>query len=488
VKRALQAALLLLTLLAALVLVRALAAGSRGAGPAVAAEPFAQDADALARKLAGALRFPTLSHDDGTLVDADAFAGLRDYLAATWPRVHAELAREQVAEHSLLYTWTGRDPQAPALLLAAHLDVVPVPFPEQWRQPPFEGRIVGGEVWGRGALDDKASLVCILEAVESLLSQGFAPERTLYLAFGHDEEIGGDAGAHGMAELLASRGVRLASVLDEGGAVSDAFAALLGRPIAAIGVAEKGYVDVRLRARAPGGHSSTPPRQSAVGMLAAAVAALEREPLPAKVGGTFERMLVHLAPEVGLGPRLALANLWLVRPLVPLASRDVPILDAMIRTTTAATIVRGGVKSNVLPREAEAIVNFRILPGDTIETVLLHVRRTVDDERIEVEIASADGGQQPSSVSPDSGPAFGGIARAVRAVYPDAVAAPYLVVGGTDARHYTRLGDAVYRMLPFRVGEEALRLAHGTDERIAIENLERGVRFYREWIRQPLAE
>jgi carboxypeptidase PM20D1 len=225
-----------------------------------------------------------------------------------------------------------------------------------------------------------------------------------------------------------------------------------------------------------------------VGILAAALTALEREPLPAQVGGTFESMARHLAPEVGFAQRLALANLWLVGPLIPLRSRDVPILDAMIRTTTAATVVKGGVKNNVLPREAEAIVNFRILPGDTIESVLAHVRRTVDDERVEVEIASTDGGQQPSPVSPDGGPAFGAIERAVRTVYPDAAAAPYLVVGGTDARHYTRLGDAVYRLLPFRVGNEALRLAHGTDERIRIENLERGVRFYREWIRRPLAK
>lgn len=489
-KRALAAVCALLALFAALVLMRALAVGWRRADArAPRAEPYAVDADAVARRLAGALRFPTISHAaDGPPLDAATFEGLHAYLAETWPRVHAELAPERIGGYSLLYTWRGRSPNEPALLLAAHQDVVPVPAPAQWRQPPFEGVFAEGAVWGRGALDDKGSLVCILEAVESLLAEGFVPERTLYLAFGHDEEQGGEAGARVMAETLAARGVRLAAALDEGGAVAAGFGGLLERPLAAIGVAEKGWLDVRLRASAPGGHSSTPPRQTAVGILAAAIVALEANPMPARVGGTFERLVAHLAPEVGFARRLALANFWLLRPFVPWVSQRLPIVDAMIRTTTAATIVRGGVKSNVLPREAEAIVNFRILPGDSVEDTLAHVRRSVADERVRVEIDDRDTPKEPSPVSPDDGPAFGGIARAVVAVYPEAVAAPYLVVGGTDARHYTRLGDAVYRMLPFLVGEEAMRLAHGTDEHLAVANLERGVRFYREWIRAPLAQ
>jgi carboxypeptidase PM20D1 len=489
VRRAFGVLALLVALVVGVALLRALTLGPGSAPGEIPADEFPVDADAVAQRLAGALRFETISHAVGGPLDAEAFAGLHAYLAATWPRVHTALQRETLGAHSLLYTWPGRDPGAPGVLLAAHQDVVPVPAPEQWQQPPFAGVVAGGEVWGRGAIDDKGSLVCILDAVESLLADGFVPERTLYLAFGHDEELGGDAGARVIAESLASRGVRLASVLDEGGAVADGFRELLGRPVAAIGIAEKGYVDVRLRVEAPGGHSSTPPRQTAIGILAAAIAALEQSPLPARVrGGTFERLVDHLAPQVGLGRRLLLANLWLIGPLIPLVSPDVPILDAMIRTTTAATIVRGGVKSNVLPREAEAVVNFRILPGDSVQGVLAHVRRSIEDERVSVGLADEVAGDEPSSVSPDDGPAFRGIARAVAAVYPDAVSAPYLVVGGTDARHYTRLGDAVYRLLPFRVGEEALRLAHGTDERVSVENLGRGVRFYREWLKAPLVE
>ena len=253
-------------------------------------------------------------------------------------------------------------------------------------------------------------------------------------------------------------------------------------------MAEKGYIDVQLRVEAPGGHSSTPPRQTAIGILAAAIAALERQPMPARVGGIFEGFVGHVAPEASFGRRLALANLWLLRPLVPLVSRDVPILDAMIRTTTAATVVRAGVKSNVLPREAFAVVNFRILPGDTTGSVLEHVRRAVGDERVKVTAADDEPGRDPSAVSPDDGPAFRAIASAAAAVHPGSVAAPFLVVGATDAKQYARLGDAVYRLTPFRLGEDSLRLAHGKDERIAVANLAAGVRFYRELLKRPLVE
>jgi len=488
VRIALRALLALALLLVVIVLARALLAPlERPDVVAVDTDSYRVDADAVAQRLAGALRFQTISRSDAPLDEA-AFAGLRAYLAKTWPRVHAQLALERIGGQSLLYTWRGRVANEPALLLAAHQDVVPVVAPEQWQHPPFEGEVADGQIWGRGALDDKGSLVCILDAVESLLAEGFAPERTVYLAFGHDEEIGGEAGARVVADTLAARGVRLASALDEGGAVANGFGGLLERPLAAVGVAEKGFVDVRLRATADGGHSSTPPRQTAIGSLAAAVVALEAHPMPARVGGTFERLISRLAPEVGFTRRLALANFWLLRPLLPMVSPRVPIVDAMIRTTTAPTIVRGGVKSNVLPREAEAIVNFRILQGDTVESVLAHVRRAVDDPRIAVELEGSEPPKEPSPTSPDDGPAFAAIERAIAAVYPDAVVAPYLVVGATDGRHYARIADGVYRILPFRVGDDALRLAHGTDERLEVENLGRGVRFYRAWLRQPLAK
>lgn len=486
-KRILGVLVLGLLLGVAVMCVRALCLSSRqvpAAPPSRAAEPV--DAEGVAARLGGAIRFETLSVQGGGDAHAAAFRAFEDYLERTWPRLHDALRRERVPApegvgRSLLYTWKGRDPDAPALLLAAHHDVVPVEAgtEERWEEPPFSGRVAGGEVWGRGALDDKGSLVAILEAVESLLAEGFVPERSVLLAFGHDEELGGPQGATRIAATLAERGTPVAAVLDEGGVVADGMVDLVEGAVAVVGIAEKGSVSLALTLESEGGHSSTPPRHSGIGILARAVTRLEDHPMPARIDGTTRRFLEALAPELDFPARLALANLWITGGAIEALFAASPPLDAMIRTTTAATIFQGGVKSNVLPKQVRAVVNFRILPGDTVDDVVEHVRRTIDDPRIGVAPTSDSRPRNPSPVSPDTGPAWESLAGAIRAVHPDTLVVPYLVVGGTDARHYAGLTPNVYRFLPFRMGEEALKRVHGTDEHISVENLADGVRFYR---------
>jgi carboxypeptidase PM20D1 len=331
-------------------------------------------------------------------------------------------------------------------------------------------------------MDDKGAVYCILEAVESLLAEGFRPERTLHLAFGHDEEVGGDAGALAIAQLLAARGVELAWVIDEGGTVADGMVAAIPSPIAVIGIAEKGSVGIELRVEAPGGHSSTPPPQTAIGILAAAIQRLERSPMPARLGDTTRLMLAYLGPELGLPARVALGNPWLFGGVLLRAAARNPALAAMTRTTTAATIFESGVKENVLPRHARAVVNFRILPGDSVQDVADHVRRTIGDERVELQIGVRSVPREPSGVSRVDSEAFRTLQLTVGEIFPEAIVAPYLVVGGTDARHFQPLSRDVYRFGPFEYGADALELAHGTDERISIENLARGMRFYRRFI------
>jgi carboxypeptidase PM20D1 len=481
VRRALGLLLLALATVAAVVLVRA--ARFRSRQPQVAAfAPLSVEVEAVARRLASGLRFATISSQDPAEMDVEAFRGLHEHLERSYPRVHGALAREAVNEWSLLYTWRGRDPSLPPVLLAAHLDVVPVDAGSaaDWTHPPFAGVVADGFVWGRGAMDDKASLFCILEAIEGLLAQGFAPERTLHLAFGHDEEVGGERGAAQIAALLGSRGTRLAFVLDEGGMVVEpGYLPGFGRRAATIGIAEKGSVSIALEAVAKGGHSSTPPRHTAVGMVAAAVAALERHPLPGRIDATTALLLDHLGPELSFPMRAVIANRWLFGPLLELALSRTPPTDAMLRTTTAATIVEGGVKENVLPIRARAVVNFRIHPSDSIDAVVEHVRRVVDDERIRLTVGVRSRPREPSPASPVDSEAFAAIARTVREVFPDAAALPFLVLGGTDARYYAELTPRLYRFGPFEYGRDALERAHGTDERIALENLVSGVRFYR---------
>jgi carboxypeptidase PM20D1 len=473
---------LALLVLIAIVLIRTALVKSRQ----VEAEPVKDlviDARGAAERLAGAIRFPTISHEDGNRVETEAFLGLHGYLERSFPKVHAALTREKVANYSLLYTWKGRNPGQPPILLMSHLDVVPVePGTEKdWTHPPFSGALGGGFVWGRGALDDKLGVLGILEAVETLLGRGFQPQRTVHLAFGHDEEIGGRKGAAAIAARLAQRGIRPEFILDEGGAIVAGVIAGLDRPAAMVGTAEKGYVSVELTAAGEGGHSSMPPPRTTIGRLSAAIARLEENPMPARIGGATERSFEYLAPELPFGPRLVLANLWLFGPLAERQFASEPAGNARIRTTTAATLFQGGVKENVLPQSARAVVNFRILPGDTIEGVLQHVRDTIGPGIKVTPVGTSN--SQPSPESDVGAPPFGLIQKTLVQVFPGVVVSPNLLSGGTDTRHYVSLSRNIYRFAPVRMNEEDLGRLHGTNERVGVENYGEAVRFYAQLLR-----
>src|SRR5256886_6036307 len=424
------AVLVLVRVLTAVALERTFTFRSRQPQAApVAVEPL--DTAALAQRLAGALRFKTVSYQDSSQFDAREFDGFQRYLRTTFPRLHAALKLEKVNGYGLLYEWTGSDPNRQPIVLLAHQDVVPVePGTEgRWTEPPFEGRIAGGYVWGRGALDDKGSLVGILEAVEHLVAAGTKPRRTVYLAFGYDEEVGGRRGAARIADLLASRNVHPELVLDEGGALANGLVAGISAPVALIGIAEKGYVTVGLTAQAEGGHSSMPPDETAVGILAAAITRLEHQQMPRAIRGPTAAMFDFLGPEMPFGPRLVMANRWLLVRILARKVGATPQGNAMLRTTTAPTVLQAGIKENVLPSSARALVNFRILPGDSVASVLEHVRRAVNDSPISVQ-ALEETMSNPSGIANVEAEPVQLLARTIRQVVPAAGGGPPLVVGG----------------------------------------------------------
>lgn len=478
VKRLLLGVLALLLVLAGVLAANTWRQGSRQL--AVAPLPVLPvDRDGAARSLATAVQAKTVSGLLNPEATAAAFDQLHAHLRQRYPRLHAALQREAFGA-TLMYTWKGSDPSLKPIALMAHQDVVPIaPGTEGlWKQPPFEGRIEGGFVWGRGAWDDKGNLVAQLEAVETLVAAGFQPRRTVLLVFGHDEEVGGPQGAMKVVDALKQRGVQLEAVLDEGLVVTEGILPGIGAPVALVGIAEKGSVSLQLTASAKPGHSSMPPGpgESAIGVLTAALAKLDAHPLPGGVTGVAREMFATLAPEMSGFQRVALSNLWLFGPVVEKMLAKGPSTNALMRTTTALTIVNAGNKENVLPGEAKAVVNFRILPGDTADGVADFVRRTIADERVKVERLGL--AFEPSRVSSAASPMFGHVNRALREVFPGALVAPGLMLAATDARHFEGLATDVYRFTPVRARPEDLTRFHGTDERVSVDNLAEMIRFY----------
>jgi carboxypeptidase PM20D1 len=481
-KRIFLGLLLVLVALVAAVAVKAWTMPSRQLAVAPAPK-LSIDLQAAAQRLAGAIPIRTVSSLDDPAASGAEFDRLHAYLKQQYPKVHATLKKEVVGQKALLYTWPGSDPAAKPIALMSHQDVVPIaPGTEKaWSVDPFGGEIKDGFVWGRGTLDNKGNLFAQMEAIELLLASGFQPKQTVYLVMGDDEEVSGLRGALPIAELLKSRGVRLDWVLDEGLLVLDGVLPGLSQPAALIGLAEKGYATFFLSLDTAPGHSSMPPARSAIGRLSAALARLEAHPMPGGIRGVAGEMFGTLAPEMSGINRVLLSNLWLTEPLVRSQLEKSPSSNAMLRTTTALTIVRAGNKDNVLPGRAEAAVNFRVLPGDTLASVEAHLRRQLGDD--DIQIKRYPGNAEASPVSPTDSAGYRAIAQAVRESFPDALVAPGLMTAATDSRHFSLVSDAVFRFSPYRMKSEDLARFHGNNERLAIANYGEMIGFYHQLLR-----
>ena len=487
IKRVLWVVLVLVLLLAAAVAANTLRQGSRQL-QVPAAPPLAVETAAVADKLAGAIRLQTVSSLSDPELNAAEFRKLHEYLQQRFPKLHASLQREVVGGLSLLYTWPGSDANAEPIALMAHQDVVPIePGTEgNWQVGPFAGEVRDGYVWGRGAWDDKGNLIAQMEAIEMLLESGFRPRQTVYLIAGADEEVSGLRGAMAIAKLLESRKVKLDFVLDEGLFIADGMMPGVKAPTAVIGVAEKGYMSVVIKAKGVPGHASAPPPpgQSAISKLSAGLRRLDEQQLPAAVKGVAREMFETLAPEMSGFQRIALSNLWLFGPVVQPQLEKAGATNAMLRTTTALTIVQGGNKDNVIPGQAEATVNFRIMPGETRQSVMQHVRDKLGDG---FELSELPGAVDPTEVSPTGAASYQLLNRTVRSLFPEVVVTPALYVAGSDSHHFTGLTQNIYRFSPVRVKPEDLRRLHGTNERIATSNLAELVRFYHQLLRNTAA-
>ncbi|MEQ8860998.1 MAG: M20 family peptidase [Pseudomonadales bacterium] len=443
--------------------------------------PVEIDEARIVEHLQQAIAIPTVSPQPPEIADPLAFDAFLAWLETTYPRVFAELEPTRHGGHSLLLTWAGRGAGTGAtpapVLLTAHYDVVPVIAGSEslWRYPPFAGRVADGYVWGRGALDNKNAVVGLMEAVDWLLQRGERPQRSVYLSFGHDEELGGTAGAAAVVEHLRQSGVRLAWSLDEGSFVFQNMFPGVTVPVATINTAEKGSVTLRIIATAAGGHSSMPPQETAVGRLAEALVRLQEHPLAGGLEGLAAESFDAIGPHMPLLQRALFANRWLFGPLVESQLAQLPFANAMLRTTTAPTMLQGSPKVNVLPIEAVATVNFRIHPRDSVEDVVRHVESVVSGEHVRVEALP---GRPASAVADAGSEGFRLIEQSVRAEFGEVVVAPGLLVAATDSRHYGEIADNAFRFNPMVVTEAEIAGFHGTNERISTAGMVQGVRAY----------
>ena len=439
-----------------------------------AAPPY--DLSAAVANLSAAAQIRTISHQDPADDEVVEWDRLHAWLAATYPDTHRAMTRTILPNRTLIYHWPGSDASLAPIIVMAHQDVVPVTEGTEgdWKYPPFAGTIAEQAVWGRGTVDDKGSLVGLFEALEALAGQGFQPKRGIYLVSGHDEEVGG-SGAAAAAAKLKAEGVHALFTLDEGSVVLRDTPIING-PAILIGVAEKGYATLKVTANAPGGHSSMPPAETAVTTLARAVLAITENPFPMEMRGPGAAMVESLATHKGGTTKMAVANQWLFAPLLKRQLGASPSSAAAFHTTIAPTMLEGSPKENVLPQSATALINYRIAPWNRSADVMAAAKAAVGDAPVEFSWVKPP--NEPSRVSSTSSQGWKYVVAAARADAPDAVVAPFLVVGATDGRSMAPISEDVYRFMPMHFSLKETAMIHGTNEHMTIDSFKRMIDFY----------
>ena len=437
------------------------------------------DAQKAIDDLQAMIRCKTVSDKDKTKEDEAEFKKLLNLLPKMFPNVYKTCTLHRPDPRALLFHWKGREEGDPTVLMA-HYDVVSV-VEENWKKPAFEGIIENGVLWGRGTLDTKATFNGVLQAAEQLISQGFIPKKDIYLAFGGDEEINGN-GAPAIVQWFKDHSIHPAMVVDEGGAVVENVFPGVSRPCAVVGIAEKGLMNVSFEVRGNGGHASSPPPHTAVGMLSAACVRMENHPAPRKLTAAAQGMFNVLGRHSTFVYKLIFANLWCFLPVLDLiCKKSGGELNALMRTTCAFTTMQGSKGLNVLPPYARMTANLRIISGETVESVLDYIRKTVNDPQIEISLME---GCDPSPVSQTDCEEWNQLSNAIRGTWENVLVSPYLMLACSDSRHYRDLSDKVYRFSAMALSKEERGSIHGNDERILLETIGKTVEFYLRLIKE----
>lgn len=431
------------------------------------------DADAAVEHLQRMIRCKTVSYSDLSLQDEAEFEKFRALLRELYPTVFASCEMEHFGRTAISLKIKGREEGDPSVFMA-HYDVVP-PNPDEWEHDPFCGEIIDGVLWGRGTLDTKGTLLGVMEAAETLLKGGFVPKRDIYLNFSGDEETSGYSASVAAAELK-ERGIHPAFVLDEGGAVvENVFPGVKGS-CALIGIAEKGPLNIDMTLKSNGGHASTPPPRSTVGRLADAVVAVETHPFKSRITRPIAEMFDILGRRSTFVYRLIFANLWLFKGVLDgICKKSGGELNAMMRTTCAFTKMQGSSAYNVMPPSASVSANLRVLPGETVDSAIAYLKQIIGNDRIVIE---KEMNMDPSRCSETDCEQYASLAQAVKDTWPQALVSPYLMLACSDARHYAKISEYVYRFSAMALSKEERGMIHGNNERIPVETIHKVVEFY----------
>ena len=440
------------------------------------------------RRLSRALQFETVSAYDSSGFDPVVYKNFITYLREVFPLTHQKFEVKIINEYSLIYYWRGTDRQKAPVLFLAHYDVVPAEANtlNQWIHPPFSGYIDNEWVWGRGAIDDKSQVMAILETTEKLLKENFTPRQDIYFAFGHDEEISGEQGAQKIAEYLKTKNLEFDLVLDEGGIMLQDVIPGITKTIACIATAEKGDMNIEMSVFDKGGHSSVPPKETAIDILSRAIIKLNNNPMPARLQEPTTEMLNILAQHFDGTTRFALKHRRLFRKKILKKFEANQGTNAVIRTVISPTMLRGGVKENSLPTFASVNLNVRILQGDSIESVMHHIHKITDDPRIQLTLRKSY--HNPSPITPSNGKAWQVLSNTINETWPGIAIAPLVAPGTTDSRHYVSLSKNILRFIPITVNNETKDQVHGINEKIGINEYHKAILFYTELIKKISAE
>lgn len=440
--------------------------------------------------LSDAIKIKTISNYDRELVDWNEFDKFHKFLEERYPLIHKTLTKTDVADASLVYKWEGTNPELDGIALLAHQDVVPIAegTEQDWKYDAFDGYNDGEFIWGRGAMDMKNHLIAVMESIEQLIADGYKPTRTVYICLGHNEEVvaAPDNGAKQIAEYLKAQGVHLEAVLDEGGAILPVnVKGILNCNLAGVGVAEKGSVNYEVSVNAKGGHSSQPPKHTALGHLADVIKDIENHQFKAKMPQFVYELFTEIGRRCSYPARLVTCNIWLLKPIILKIMTKIPPAASLIRTCTAVTMASGSPQFNVLPQKATITVNFRTMPGVTIPDVEEHIRKSVRNKNIDIKFLV---GKEASMVSPTDSRAFKAIKELCEGADEKNLVAPFLVMGGTDAYNYELVCENIYRFAPFVVDTKLLLCTHGTNERLPISAVEGALTFFKRYVKRMTQE